>query len=498
MRNRTRWAPEPWRPVRQRAVRYRPVRQRAARQRAARYRTLTPHWRLRYSAGMDIPIWSWAELDAHTRERLLSRSQQDIDAVLAETHDLVSHVRTGGDSAVCELVSRFDGVPLQPAELEVPPRELNRAEQRLPRPIREALQYAIDNVRSVHSAQVHTGMSAVEPQAGLSVMERHTPVDSVGLYVPRGRGSFPSMLYMMAVPAKLAGVPDLAVATPPAPDGSVDDACLVAARLCGVDRIYRMGGPVAVAAFAYGTESVGRVYKIVGPGSARVAAAKRVVAGDVDTGLPAGPTESILVADDSADAELVAYDLMIEAEHGSDSQAMLITPSRELAEQVAARVPVLASKLPENRQQFVRDVLTGYGGILLTRDLEEAVEIVNAFAPEHLLIQTFDPEHTAAGVRNASEILLGTHTPFSLANYGTGANAVLPTGGHARSFSAVSVRDFQKRASVVRASETAFREIAPHVIALADCEDFPAHAAALRARLDRQQGHAPPCDGGQR
>ncbi|WP_455382302.1 histidinol dehydrogenase, partial [Salinispira pacifica] len=350
--------------------------------------------------------------------------------------------------------------------------------------VRSALDYAIENVTRFHEVQLPHGIALNEVRAGILAGERARPIDSAGLYVPRGRGSFPSMLYMLAVPARSAGVREVAVATPPGPNGEVDPACLYAASKCGVDRIYRVGGPQAIAALAFGTAEIGRVAKIVGPGSAYVAAAKRLVSTVVDVGLPAGPSESMIIADREADPYKVAVDLIIEAEHGADSSAILVTPSRPVAEAVATILPELIAALPEPRRGFVTEVFSHYGALFLCGSIEEAAEIVNRFAPEHLQIQTVNPWETLALIENAGEILLGDTTPFSVANYLAGANAVLPTGGRARTYSAVSVRDFIKYSSVVHVTEAGLAEASDHVIALADYEGFPAHAGAMRSRFD--------------
>jgi histidinol dehydrogenase len=272
------------------------------------------------------------------------------------------------------------------------------------------------------------------------------------------------------------------VVTPPNPDGSLDAACLFAAKFLGLTEVYRVGGAQAIAALTYGTDSVPRVCKIVGPGSRYVAAAKQLLSGLVDTGLPAGPSESIVLADGSADPRLVVLDLLIEAEHGSDSSALLVTHDRTLADAVAALLPEVIAGLPEPRRTYAADVFSGYGGIVLTDTFAEAAEIVNDFAPEHLQIQTRDPFDTLSLIRNAGEILLGPATPFSIANYAAGANAVLPTGGKAKSYSAVSVRDFIKYSSVVRVGPEGFGPMRDHVVALAEYEGFPAHAEALKKR----------------
>jgi histidinol dehydrogenase len=290
------------------------------------------------------------------------------------------------------------------------------------------------------------------------------------------------MLYMLAVPAVLAGVPTVSVVTPPGPDGSVDAACLYTARLVGVTAVYRIGGAHAIAALAYGTESVPAVHKIVGPGSSIVTAAKRLVADRVDIGLPAGPSESMILADDSADPWNTALDLLVEAEHGSDSCALLITASRPFAEEVAEHCETLLADLPEERRRFASEVFERYGGILLTEDEASGAEVVNRFAPEHLQLRTRSLFTTLGRITDAGEILLGEHIPFSAANYATGVNAVLPTGGWARSYGPVSVRDFIKYSSVVYAEKTAYSQFSPRVRRIAEYEGFAAHAAAIVKR----------------
>ena len=421
-------------------------------------------------------------MDESTRAAVLSRSESSVDSVLETSRDIVSQVRADGDSAIRELSARLDGFDNPSMPLRVQPEEFDRAAESLSERVKQALEYAIANVRSVHSAQKPAEIELTQVRPGVLAGERTTPIDAVGLYVPRGRGSFPSMLYMLAVPARIAGVPRVAVATPPAPDGSIDAACLYAAALCGVDEAYRVGGAQAIAAFAFGTESIEPVAKVVGPGSAYVAAAKRVVRDRIDTGIPAGPSESAILADDSADPRSVARDLLIEAEHGADSQAVLVTVSEELARSVAAELPGLIEQTPEPRRGFLESVFSGFGLAIVAATSLEACEIVNTLAPEHLQIRTHNPWETMGRIRNAGEVLLGEYSAFSLANYAAGANAVLPTGGFARTWSGVSVHDFQKRSSVVQISRDAYPEIAGHVRTLAEYEGFHWHAEALRDR----------------
>ncbi|MFP3958961.1 MAG: histidinol dehydrogenase [Spirochaetaceae bacterium] len=431
---------------------------------------------------MDIRLYEWNELSPEERATLLRRAEHDIESVRAAVGEIMDRVRSGGDEALREYTRRFDGADTAGLPIAVTARELDEAERALTDEVRRALEFSIDNVYRVHEAQPVRGLHTTEVRPGVWAGERATAVPSAGLYVPHGRGSFPSMLYMLAVPARVAGVDRISVVTPPLPDGRVDPACLYAARYCGVDTVIRAGGAQAIAALAFGTESVEPVAKIVGPGSRYVAAAKREVAGFVDTGLPAGPTESIVLADGHADPWKVSLDLLVEAEHGADSQALLVTPSRPLAEAVHEVLGELVSEVPQPRRGFLEEVFSGYGGIILCDTLAEGAEVVNEFAPEHLQIHTREPYDTLGLIRNAGEILLGEHSVFSLANYAVGANAVLPTGGTARTWSPVSVRDFMKYSSVVHVTPAGFDTLRDHVIALADYEGFHTHAMALRRR----------------
>ncbi len=430
---------------------------------------------------MPVKIRFWNALSDREKNVLLNRSEEDIAAVRESVLAILERVKRDKDRAIIECTEKFDRVKLS-LPLRVGEQEFEEAEARLGADVKEALHFAIENVRLFHEAQKPESLRFLETKPGIFAGEKASAVPSVGLYVPRGRGSFPSMLYMLAVPAQVAGVKRICVVTPPDKDGSVDPACLYAARLCRVTEIYRVGGAQAIAGLAYGTESIPKVAKILGPGSMYVSAAKRLVSDIVDIGLPAGPSESIVLADTSADPKFVALDLMIEAEHGSDSSALLVTPSRELAESVAATIETFLAELPEPRKTFVRDVMNGYGGIIVTDTMEEAVQVVNEFAPEHLQIQTRDPFELLSSIEHAGEILLGSNTPFSAANYAIGANAVLPTGGKAKTYSAVSVRDFIKYSSVIYMTKSGYETLKPHIMTLADYEGFFAHAFALRKR----------------
>ena len=431
---------------------------------------------------MNISVRRWHALSDEERTALLKRSEINISEVREAVSGIIGRVESEGDAALKAFSRDFDGVDLDRHPVKVAPEEFEAAEAALPEEVKDALLFAIENVRTYHEAQRPRAMEMVQIRPGVFAGERATPIDSVGLYVPRGRGSFPSMLYMLAVPAAIAGVPRVSIFTPPNPDGSIDPACLYAAELCGFEDIYRIGGAHAVAAAAIGTGSIERVEKIIGPGSMYVAAAKRLLADRVDAGLPAGPSESAVLADGSADPYLLALDLLTEAEHGADSSAILICTDAAVAEAAADHLTREAALLPDPRRGFVEQVFSSYGAILVAEDIAAAAEIVNIYAPEHLQIQCREPFDVLPLIRNAGEIILGSNTPFSAANYAVGANAVLPTGGRARTYSPVSVRDFMKYSSVVYTTRTGSALLAESVAVLAEYEGFPAHLNAVRKR----------------
>ncbi len=427
---------------------------------------------------MKINSRRWFDLSAEDKEKLLTRSEFDIAEVSDAVAGILADVRSRGDSAIRELSYRFDKAPLNTA-IRVPESHFKEAEALLSPEMKAALKYSVENVRRYHADQVPDGIHWKEIRKGIMAGERTLPIDSAGFYVPRARGSFPSMLYMMAVPAQIAGVNRIVMASPPDKKGRVDAACLYTAELCGVNEVYAMGGAQAWAALAYGSETVGKVDKCLGPGSKYVAAAKRLLADALDCGLPAGPSESIILADATPDPVDIARNLLVEAEHGSDSAALLITDSELLAQEVSKKLSELGDNLPEPRRTFVADVMSGYGGILIVKDIGEGAELANRFATEHLQIRTSDPFDTLSLISNAGEILLGDNVPFSAANYSVGANAVLPTGGNARTWSGVSVGDFKKRSSVVYMSEAGLNDLRSHAATLAEYEGFPAHRRAL-------------------
>lgn len=425
-------------------------------------------------------------LSEDDRAALLRRADQDIEPIVERARPIVDAVRREGDAALFRFARELDGVRGGLDSLLASEADIARAYEEVGPELVEAIRFAIAGIRAFHDRQKPEPMWLHEIRPGAFAGDRWTPIPSVALYVPRGKGAFPSVTMMTAVPAVVAAVPEITILTPPTPEGGIDAATLVAANEAGVKRIVKAGGAQAVAAAAFGTESVPRAVKIVGPGSPWVVAAKRLVAHVIDTGPPAGPSESIVFADATADPELAAADLLIEAEHGPDSSAYLVTPSRTVAEGARTALVRRWAELPEPRRGFVKTVLEGpRGGILLAPSLEAAYGFVNAYAPEHLGLLSAEPWAHLGRIGEAAEILMGLWTPITLGNFVLGPNCVLPTGGWAKSFGPLSVTDFMKRSSIGYVTAGAYPTLARPAMLLAEYEGFPAHAAALRAREGR-------------
>ena len=433
-----------------------------------------------------INFFELAKLTETERAALLERTEADLSSFVAPVARIVEQVRHGGDQAIVELAQSIDKTTLDPAALEATSEEFETAEKSLSQDVKDAILYATDNIRRFHERQKPEEMWVMEVRPGAFAGERWTPIGSVACYVPRGKGAFPSVMMMTTIPAVVAGVMEIIVLTPPTPEGGIDAASLYAAKTAGVTRVFRVGGAVAVAAAAFGTESVPRVAKIVGPGSPWVVAAKRHLADKIDTGLPAGPSESIVLADATANPDIAALDLLIEAEHGADSSAYLVTDSREIAERALARLPELIAPLGAERQGYIHAVLCGKcGGIVLAPSWDEAVRFTNDYAPEHLGILSAEPWAHLGAITDAGEILLGENTPMTIANFCLGPDCVLPTGGWAKTFSALGVQDFMKRSSLGHITRKGFAEPAHHARVLATYEGFEAHARALSEVRER-------------
>ncbi|RUU31421.1 histidinol dehydrogenase [Mesorhizobium sp. M6A.T.Ce.TU.016.01.1.1] len=434
----------------------------------------------------NVSFHDLSQLDAAGRAALMRRSETDLSSFMEKAAPIIEAVRTEGDAALVRFARDLDKAGLDAARLKVSPAEFDAAFDMVDEDVVAAIRFGIDNIRHFHEEQKPEAMWLKEMRPGAYAGDRFTPIRSVALYVPRGKGAFPSVTMMTAVPAVVAGVPELAIVTPPAPDGSVDAATLVAARLAGVETIYKCGGAQAVAAVAYGTETIRPALKIVGPGSPWVVAAKRLLAGVIDPGLPAGPSEAIILADDSVHGGLAALDLLIEAEHGPDSSAYLVTHSRRVAEEALAALPEHWARMTEQRVAFSTAVLTGAcGGIVLTGSIEESYRFINDYAPEHLEILSTDPFAHLGHITEAAEILMGPHTPVSIGNFGLGPNAVLPTSRWARTCGPLSVTDFVKRSSIGYVTAAAYPEFARHARTLARYEGFSSHEHAVSDVRDR-------------
>ena len=395
------------------------------------------------------------------------------------TAQILDAVRARGDAALLEFTQRFDGwAPRSAAELEVPAGDARRALGELPAREREALEFAATRIRDYHRRQVQESWT-FEDREGATLGQKITPLDRAGLYVPGGKAAYPSSVLMSAVAAKVAGVPELIMVTP-TPRGEMNAPVLAAAALAGVDRIFRVGGAQAVGALAFGTATVPAVDKIVGPGNAYVAAAKRRVFGRVGIDMVAGPSEVLVIADGSANADWIAMDLFSQAEHDEIAQAILLTPDAGLLERVAQSMRRQIGEMP--RRDIISASLGARGALILVRDLAEACELANRIAPEHLELAVADPDKLLDSIRHAGAIFLGHHASESLGDYCAGPNHVLPTSRTARFSSPLGVYDFQKRSSVIGVSAAGAATLGRTAATLARAEGLEAHARSAELR----------------
>lgn len=435
-----------------------------------------------------LPILEWQGMTAAEREAALLRPSPSARLqAAAAAREIIDAVRAGGDRALYTLAQRFDGVKL--SSLSVSDAEIAGAENSLAVEARRALERAIENVTRFHEAQVAAPL-VVDTMPGVRCERRVVPVRAVGLYVPAGSAPLPSTAIMLGVPAQIAGCPVRVLCTPPRRDGSADPAVLFVARRCGIQRVLKIGGAQAVAAMAYGTESVPKVDKIFGPGNAWVTAAKQLVAQDAAGAaidLPAGPSEVLVIADDTARADFVSADLLAQAEHSPDAQVLLVTTSRRLADQTRAQIAAQLQRL--SRREIMQQSLAESRVVLVT-DLQEAIDVSNAYGPEHLILECENPRGWLEHVTSAGSVFLGTWSPEPIGDYCSGTNHVLPTDGHARAFSGLSLLDFTKRITVQELSADGLRGLGPTARTLALLEGLDAHANAVSIRLDALAGGA--------
>jgi histidinol dehydrogenase len=403
-------------------------------------------------------------------------ARADVDAAAAA---ILADVRTRGDAAVIDLTARFDRQILTPATLRVSEAEIAAAEGACAPEVIAALRIAADRIRAFHERQLPSGTDFVDA-AGVRLGARWTAVDAVGLYVPGGTAAYPSTVLMNAVPAKVAGVGRVAMCVP-APDGVLNPLVLAAARLAGVDEVYRIGGAQAIGALAFGTATIAPVDKIVGPGNAYVAAAKKLVFGIVGIDMIAGPSEILVVADRANDPAWIAADLLSQAEHDTSAQAILITDDAAFAEVVERAIAVHLQHLP--RAAIAGASWRDHGALILVRDMGEVPAVVNRIAPEHLALAVEDPDALFAGIRHAGSVFLGRHTPEAIGDYVAGTNHVLPTARTARFSSGLNVLDFMKRTTFVGCGPAGLAAIGPAAIELAHAEGLQAHALSIAVRL---------------
>ena len=421
-----------------------------------------------------IPIY---EFDKLKPEEFLNRDIRAEEDVSRTVDEILERVKTEGDAALRDYTRQFDGVELE--KLEADWQEQDALWAQVSADFKTTLALAADNIRRFHEQQVHRNFVLTD-QPGIVMGQRYSPMERVGICVPSSPVAFPSTILMNVIPARIAGVKEIVIVTPPNADGTISPEAVAAARIAGADRIFKVGGAQAVAALAYGTESIPKVDKIVGPGGIFVATAKRKVFGLVDIDMIAGPSEILVIADGKSDPRWVAADLLSQAEHDVLASAVLVTDSRELAEMVQTELEVQLTRLP--RRQIARKSIDDNGKIILTDDLEKAVEAANLIAPEHLELCVDDPFALLPRVKNAGSIFLGRHTPEALGDYFAGPNHTLPTSGTARFSSPLGVDDFVKRSSFLYYTQEALAPVAERIADFAEREGLHAHAQSVTIR----------------
>ena len=413
----------------------------------------------------------WAEL--------LKRPTQDVSALFEKVNTILKNVKANGDKAVLEYAEQFDRVKLE--SLAVTPEEMKEAEAQVPIELKVAILLAQRNIYTFHKKQKFEGKK-VETMEGVTCWQKAVGIEKVGLYVPGGTAPLFSTVLMLAVPAKIAGCKEIVLCTPPNKEGKVNPAILYAAQVAGVSKIFKAGGVQAIGAMAYGTESVPKVYKIFGPGNQYVMAAKQMVAmHDVAIDMPAGPSEVEVIADETANPKFVAADLLSQAEHGLDSQVVLVTTSEKLLEEVEYEVQHQLARLP--RWQIAEKSLEN-SKLILVKDMEEAIEITNEYAPEHLIIETEDYMEVAEKVVNAGSVFLGSYTPESAGDYASGTNHTLPTNGYAKAYSGVSLDSFIRKITFQEINREGIQNIGPAIEVMAAHEQLDAHKNAVTVRLN--------------
>lgn len=421
------------------------------------------------------------ETTSNILESLLKRSPNSYGEYEARVAEIIEEVRKNRDAAVFAYTEQFDHAKIDANHLIVTEEEISEAYENVDPQLLKVIRKSLVNIRDFHSKQLQNSWFT-SGENGTILGQKVTPLDKVGVYVPGGKAVYPSSVLMNVVPAKVAGVPHIYMTTPPDANGKICASTLVAAKEAGVDVIYKVGGAQAIAAFAFGTESIPKVDKIVGPGNIYVALAKKVVFGHVSIDSIAGPSEILVLADETATPKYVAADLLSQAEHDEMASAILITTSKALAEEVAKEIDYFVAKL--SRKDIITKSLDNYGYLLVAPDMETAIDAVNEIASEHLEIVTKNPFDTMTRVKNAGAIFLGEYSSEPLGDYFAGPNHVLPTNGTAKFFSALSVDDFIKKSSIISYSREALQDVYKDIVQFAECEQLTAHANSIKVRFE--------------
>lgn len=431
---------------------------------------------------LHVRVWKASNLPPNWHKRIRA-DERGSEQTEENVKNIIRNVAENGDVGLIELTEKFDKIRLKPETLRVTAGEIKKAYAAVSENQISALKLIKKNVGSIEKVMAKRVRISTSKE-GISIHTVLRPIESVGCYVPGGQAAYPSTLVMTAIPAKVAGVPRIVVCSPPNKQGTISPLILVAADICEVDEIYKVGGAQAIAALAYGTERIRPVKKIVGPGNKYVTMAKILVSKDVAIDMPAGPSEILVLSDETANPRLIALDMISQAEHGVDSVAGLLTTSKELANNVLdwLRKTVSTAK----RKKIVADALARHGFIITCKSMDEMIMLANIFAPEHIEIMTRKPEEIAERITSAGVILVGTYSPVPLSDYGSGTNHVLPTGGFAHAFSGLSVLDFTRRINIVESSREGLLKLKNHVRVLTEAEKLPNHYKAVEARFENE------------
>lgn len=420
------------------------------------------------------------KLRSNVRNKLLERSKIDDEGIINVVTNIINNIKQNGDTSLKIYTKKFDNVKIE--KFKVSQEEIKRSYNNADKKVIDALKKAAKNIEKFHKAQIPEEWFE-EIDNGINAGQIIRPIEIVGCYIPGGRAFYPSSVLMTIIPAKIAGVSKIICCTPPMPDGSINNMVLAAADIAGADEIYKVGGSQAIAAMAFGTESIPKVDKIVGPGNIFVTTAKKLVYGDVDIDFPAGPSEVLIIADSTGNAEYIAFDMLAQAEHDPDAASVLITNSSDLAHKV--NEIILGNIKYMQRSKIIEESLKKYGKIIITDSIDDAVEFANDYAPEHLIIMTEYPENVLENINNAGSIFLGELTPVAAGDYGSGTNHVLPTSKNARMYSGLSTESFIKKPTVQKLSKEGIQNLKDIVITLAEYEGLYAHAESFKKRISK-------------